>query len=122
MDYADTGRPSVTFGNLNLQSARTINVVKDAGATGNGVSDDTDAFTRALGGLATGSQPGILYVPAGTYVVQPSMLVVKDNVVVDGPGATLKAAATGFEMVELQARIPQFKVSQSKAPIWWCAA
>jgi hypothetical protein len=34
------------------------------------------------------------------------MLVVKDNVVVDGPGATLKAAATGFEMVELQGANP----------------
>lgn len=43
--------------------------VRDFGALGNGQANDTGAFDAALAAL--GSSGGVLYVPAGTYVLTP---------------------------------------------------
>lgn len=46
--------------------------VRDYGATGDGVTDDTDAIHAALDAAKTGSiseQGGVVYFPAGTYLV-----------------------------------------------------
>jgi len=49
--------PRFTWGELGLRN------VRDFGATGDGETDDSPAFNRAL------SRGGILYVPAGTYLL-----------------------------------------------------
>jgi hypothetical protein len=50
-------------------SAGTVNV-RDFGAYGDGQHDDAGAFRSALAAL--GSSGGVLYVPAGTYILKPS--------------------------------------------------
>lgn len=43
--------------------------VRGFGARGNGVTDDTDAFQKAINSLATGG--GVVLVPAGRYLIDP---------------------------------------------------
>jgi hypothetical protein len=64
---------------INLKLAETISV-KDFGATGDGVTDDTTAITNAL---AAGS---CIYFPTGTYLVS-STIQVPNNVSVYGDGS-----------------------------------
>jgi hypothetical protein len=47
--------------------------VMDFGATGNGVTDDTDAFTEARDAVAAAGG-GVVYVPEGIYAVDPILL------------------------------------------------
>jgi hypothetical protein len=57
--------------------------VRDFGATGDGLTDDTTAFESAIAALAT---PGVLTVPAGTYRLSRS-LELKSGLVLRGEGA-----------------------------------
>jgi hypothetical protein len=61
-----------------LPSAATALSVRDCGAKGDGVSDDTDAFTRAF------SSSRIVSVPPGRYVVGD--LLGRSNLVLKGAG------------------------------------
>lgn len=69
----------------------TVNV-RDFGARGDGQHDDTVAFDAALGAL--GSSGGVLYVPAGTYILTPKSgrpyraldLSRRTNITVSGDG------------------------------------
>jgi len=62
-------------------SAQTINV-KNFGATGNGITDDTAAINTAIAAL----QPGYeLFFPCGTYVVYSQLTaIVNNNITIDG--------------------------------------
>ncbi|MGK3957909.1 glycosyl hydrolase family 28-related protein [Arthrobacter sp. R4] len=57
--------------------------IKDHGATGNGSADDTSAF-QAVANIG-----GIIYVPAGTYVIN-SVTLTKDATFICQPGVTFK--------------------------------
>lgn len=57
--------------------------VKDFGAVGDGVTDDTTAIQNALNGA-----PGAVYFPAGTYVINATIEVPK-NVSIVGDGANV---------------------------------
>lgn len=74
--------------------------VTTAGAKGDGVTDDTAAFQRALSQLA--GSGGTLLVPSGTYLIQPATLTIPSNVAVQGTAATLKASVVGFALLDLQ--------------------
>jgi hypothetical protein len=63
--------------------------VKDAGAVGDGVRDDTAALQRALDALRPGQW---LVFPPGVYVHSASLAVRSADVVIDGRGATLHAS------------------------------
>jgi hypothetical protein len=72
---------------------RDVVSVKDFGAVGNGVANDTTAILNALASLSSG---GALYFPAGTYVfrrgdgsAQPDTIPVS-NVLIYGDGAASK--------------------------------
>ena len=65
---------------FNYQDYKSINV-KDFGAKGDGVSDDTSAFKKAL--AIPGSK--IVKIPSGTYKIT-SFLTVPSNTVVKGEG------------------------------------
>lgn len=85
-------------------SASAINV-RDYGARGNGIHDDTDAIQRALDAAAD-SGGGRVYFPRGTYMVNPTRtLHVSSNTVMYGEGArsVIKASKTdfGWEMVRV---------------------
>jgi len=98
--YADQSRPSVTFSDLQLHNSMVVNV-RDLGALGDGTTNDTAAFQQALSQLNVAGG-GILRVPPATYVVDPAALVIRDNVVIDASGATLKPSETGFQLLELE--------------------
>lgn len=75
--------------------------VKDYGAIGDGVTDDTTAIQNAINDCATNSG-GVVFFPYGTYVVSQITLTNQDSVqlIGSGPGSTIKwvfnaAAAAG---------------------------
>jgi|GEM_PF-1834333 len=51
--------------------------VKDFGARGDGATDDTDAFIKALASAATARDGGALYIPAGKYVITRTLEIEK---------------------------------------------
>jgi hypothetical protein len=73
--------------------------VRAFGATGDGTTDDTAAFTQALASLNEG---GTLAVPPGTYRIEPGALTIPGNTAVVGDRATIKPFGTGFDLIELQ--------------------
>jgi polygalacturonase len=56
-----------------LRRGSTVVSVRSYGALGNGANDDTDAFQRAINALP--SSGGTVDVPAGTYVLDPTVSV-----------------------------------------------
>ncbi|MGQ9733409.1 MAG: glycosyl hydrolase family 28-related protein [Candidatus Zipacnadales bacterium] len=58
----------------------TFRNVKDFGARGDGVSDDTDAIQRAIDferGVQYEKKPAFVYLPAGRYVVSDTLILWK---------------------------------------------
>jgi hypothetical protein len=49
------------------------NVVRDYGAAGDGVTDDTTALQKAVSDLGTTGKPVVLYLPAGNYKITSSL-------------------------------------------------
>jgi hypothetical protein len=60
--------------------------VKDFGATGNGVTDDTVAIQLAFTSAAALTPKKTVYFPAGTYVINPSTLIDPTGCSIDGDG------------------------------------
>ncbi len=58
--------------------------VKDFGAVGDGITDDTAAIVAALAALAGG---GALYFPAGTYITTNGLTISNSNLTIYGDGA-----------------------------------
>ena len=70
--------------------------VKDFGATGNGITDDTAAFAAALLTLIGG---GTLHVPTGTYRITSGLTASYGIVIAgDGPGATIIKPSGNFNV------------------------
>lgn len=77
---------SISYGGLTkkisvsvTEEFRNVNV-KDYGALGNGIHDDTAAFQAAIETLAA-QDGGDVFVPAGTYILQPILLKPNVNLV-----------------------------------------
>ena len=71
---------TVSFAACAAQQPSRVNVM-DYGAKGDGVTDDTAAFTAALN--AVGGQGGTVFAPTGNYMIK-SHLVVPPNVTLEG--------------------------------------
>ena len=56
--------------------------VRDFGATGDGTTDDSDAFLRALAAM----DAGLLLIPEGRYVLTKMVVIDKPNIVLRGEG------------------------------------
>lgn len=67
--------------------------VKDFGAMGDGVTDDTAAIQSAMNSMTNG---GVLFVPGGTYIVSATLTIPYSNIKLLGSGnaSVLKAANT----------------------------
>jgi len=63
--------------------------VKDFGAVGNGIADDTTLIQAAINAVSAAPLGGILHFPDGTYLV--GTLTVGPSITLLGAGATLKA-------------------------------
>ena len=94
--------------------------VKDFGALGDGVTDDTDAIRKARNAARLNSKP--LYFPAGTYMLRGCIQIFSDMRIIGEKGAVLKkftatvqnltkAAAKGDSTVYV-ADVSGFKVGQ----------
>lgn len=64
--------------------------VKDFGAVGDGVTDDTRAFTQALAAAASasGNTGAVVYVPAATYLINSANILVPPGVLLVGRSTT----------------------------------
>ena len=79
VDRPSTSGP-VSAANLNLATTRLVLNVKDYGAVGNGVADDTSAIQTAL------NVAGVVYFPAGQYIIS-SALTLSSNTILLGAGS-----------------------------------
>ncbi|MFQ6325026.1 glycosyl hydrolase family 28-related protein [Nocardia sp. CWNU-33] len=80
---ASSDPPGSPFRSPNVTDAPAARNVRDFGAVGDGVADDTAAFAAAA---AVGGTPLVLYLPAGHYMVQ-SWPEMSDYATVLGDGA-----------------------------------
>lgn len=67
-----------------------VDVVKNFGATGNGITDDTIAIQNAINTVYQ-QGGGVIIFPPGVYVV--TSVTLKDNITYQGYGATIKRPA-----------------------------
>lgn len=77
----------------------TVNV-KNFGATGNGTTDDYPAIQAAINSVHS----GIIYFPAGTYLVRKGLVVKSNNTVLMGSGkntASIIVAACNSDIITL---------------------
>jgi hypothetical protein len=85
--------------------------VKDSGAVGDGVTDDTAAIQATIDAVFTAGG-GVIYAPAGTYLVS-APVAIKDKCLLRGAGhATVFKAAAGHnaETISIRAVYPVNKV------------
>ncbi|KAJ6261479.1 Glucan 1,3-beta-glucosidase [Drechslerella dactyloides] len=100
----DVQHQGVAAFNADPQSYKVFRNVKEFGAKGDGVTDDSDAInaaiqagTRCMKGCdSSTTQPGLIYFPSGTYVVSKPIIAVYYSQLVGDAGnpPTLKAAAS----------------------------
>ncbi len=67
-------------GEAAIPDVDTVVNVKDFGATGNGLVDDTEAFKKAI----AAAENGAVYIPNGTYRITDQLVIHKSNVVLRG--------------------------------------
>jgi len=83
---ADIGRTKIAGTALTAQSTGIFSV-KDFGAVGDGVTDDTAAIQAALDAVSTTtSQGGTVWIPQGTYRTTAPLTIESENVFIRGTG------------------------------------
>jgi len=71
--------------------------VKDFGAVGDGVTNDSSAIQAALNAAAAAGQPGVVFLPGGKYIVQTT-ITLKQGVELLGTGSHDTATQPGSEL------------------------
>ncbi|PSC73918.1 band 7 [Micractinium conductrix] len=66
--------------------AATFNVKTQFGAKGDGRTDDTRALQRAVAAACDRRDGGVVYLPAGTYILRKPIEIRRPNVVIRGAG------------------------------------
>jgi hypothetical protein len=64
------------------ESPVTVNVRDDFGAVGDGKTDDTQAFLNAV----AETNSGVIFIPAGTYIITKRITINKSHIVLRGAG------------------------------------
>lgn len=101
---ADSARPparafcAVSAAGIAPLAERPRHSVKEFGAAGDGVTDDTAALQAALNGVPAGA---ILEFPAGTYVYSKVLTLARSDVVLRGGNAVLKARTPGHQSLTI---------------------
>jgi hypothetical protein len=95
--------------------------VRDFGAIGDGVSDDSAAFQAAL--AAAQARSGVVYVPASAnpYVIGAALVLDGVSLLGDGPGTMLKLALTsGFalQLIGDAPRVSDLRLLGPGANVW----
>lgn len=81
----------------NMDNMKIANV-KDYGAVGDGVTDDTQAFINALANNKN------VYVPTGTYLISESITIPLSTKIYGGKGSIIKTNSTTLGIFKLQRR------------------
>ncbi len=109
------------FGEDDLPVVEVVANVRDFGAVGDGVTDDTAAFKAAI----AGTDGGAILVPAGRYLLSDILWIEKPNVVLRGAGmdATVLVFEKGMEAVrpnpsQTTSGIPVTNYSWSGGFLW----
>lgn len=87
-----------------LQENGVVNV-KQFGAAGNGIDDDTQAIQATINAVQASPQGGGVFLPAGTYLISAPLIISADNIELVGSGwnAQILAAPTlAGSMVQVQ--------------------
>ena len=92
--------------------------VKDYGAVGDGVADDTGAIRRAIAGLLRNSGGGTLYFPAGTYRVTEPDIEIPQGVMFRGHWNDPSLGTKGEQTVILA----DFDANSSDKPLFRLSA
>ena len=74
----------------------TVVNVRDYGATGNGITDDTTAIRNAIAAAGTGTQPRIVFFPAGRYVITKPIFIGEFSSSGNGQGSFTWAGETRY--------------------------
>lgn len=78
--------------------------VKDFGAKGDGVSDDTEAFLRALASV----RDGAVFVPAGRYMITQVLKITRSNLALKGAGRDQTILYFPKPLAEMLGRAPEW--------------
>jgi hypothetical protein len=70
----------------NIAGVPTALNVKDFGAVGDGVANDTNAFKAAIAAASTQDGPKKIWVPYGTYLIKEPLLVSGNGITIEGEG------------------------------------
>jgi polygalacturonase len=87
VSYTPAGGTNAVVTNVQAKLRQTVSV-KDFGATGDGVTDDSDAFNNAIASSES------VYVPAGTYILTTVELLANTHLYGDGAASILKQKET----------------------------
>lgn len=105
------------FPTLAEESGGVINV-KDYGAKGDGVTDDTAAFQKAIARNEIANQGKIIYVPNGTYLVSDTISWPKGEQRGDYyKRTTLMGESRAKTIIKLKDDLPSFEQAEPKAII-----
>jgi len=69
-------------GEAELPNPVVTHNVRDYGAIGDGVADDSDAFLKAIAAV----ESGVLLIPEGRYIITKPLTIAKPNLVIRGEG------------------------------------
>ena len=112
-DYLQSGAGAVTRA-IDAKAAEFVSV-RDFGATGDGLADDTGAFIRAL------AAHDAVVVPAGTYRVTATIVLgAGKSLTGAGQASVIAASGTGFNVIEMRAeyaRLANLKISGGDAGV-----
>lgn len=119
--------PSVTTpGDIIFPADSGIINVKDYGAKGDGVTDDTAAIQKAVSDNLgnTGSRTAVIYFPAGTYVVSNRIVPKKDPNAQGGwlPYLTLQGQHRDKTIIKLKDNAPGYSNKSSPKAVLFTAS
>ena len=88
-DYSYAGYHA---GEKPIPEVKVVANVRDFGAKGDGVSDDTQAFNKAISSMPDGA----LLIPAGRYVISQIVKITRSRIVLRGEGVGAKGTVLYF--------------------------
>jgi hypothetical protein len=78
IDWSNCGIPGKI-----TKAAGIADVVKDFGAKGDGITDDSMAFVSAISSLSAG---GTVNIPSGKYLIKKPLVIGRDKIILKGKG------------------------------------
>jgi hypothetical protein len=94
---------------------RGIYNVRDYGACGNGVGDDTTAIQSAIAAAQQSAYGGVVYLPVGQYVVTAPLVISRSDILILGSGPLATMGGGGYNDGNCTTIKPAAKWTQGRA-------